>query len=203
MHAALGDPHRLAVVDLLAHSDRSPGYLATATGLEPNLIAHHLRVLERAGVVEVRRSEGDGRRRYVRLLDTAAAQPTTMPDQPVVFVCTHNSARSQLAEALWRTRVGGSVSSAGTHPAPAVHPLAAAVARERGLNGVAAAVPREIGSLDGVVVVSVCDRAAEELAQPDLHWSIPDPVAVGTDAAFVAAFDAIEAWVDRTQRKEP
>ncbi|MDZ7732130.1 MAG: hypothetical protein U5R31_02625 [Acidimicrobiia bacterium] len=70
-----------------------------------NLLAHHLAVLERAGLVRRDTSSGDRRRRYVRLddraLDGLAPRPSQPPPTRVVFVCTHNSARSQLAAALW------------------------------------------------------------------------------------------------------
>ena len=66
-HAALGDPARLTIVDSLFLTDLSPGDLARRLGLPSNLLAHHLRVLESAGIIERRRSEGDGRRSYVRL----------------------------------------------------------------------------------------------------------------------------------------
>ena len=63
IHAALADPHRSAqFVDELTCSDRSPSALASATGLGSNLLAHHLAILERAGVVERSTSAGDGRR---------------------------------------------------------------------------------------------------------------------------------------------
>lgn len=206
IHEALGDPHRLAVVDALALTDRSPGDLADLTGLAPNLLAHHLRVLERAGVVTVRRSEGDGRRRYVHLEHPAVAAPVDPPGRAdrVVFVCTHNSARSQLAAALWQRRVGGPVASAGTDPASSVHPGARAVGADHGLD-LGDAAPRLVTDdlLAGSVVVSVCDQAAEELGhRRALHWSIPDPVRVGTDAAFADAFEQVATWVERLQPRE-
>ncbi len=206
IHEALGDPHRLEIVDALVGSDRSPGHLAEVTGMAPNLVAHHLRVLEGAGVVEVRRSEGDGRRRYVHLLaaGVAAVGGAEPVDRPVVFVCTHNSARSQLAAALWSRASGESATSAGTHPAERVHPKAVAVGGAHGLD-LRGATPRllEPDRVPDAVVVTVCDRAAEELAEPpDRHWSVPDPVAVGTDDAFNAAFEALVDWVERTQTRE-
>lgn len=208
IHEALGDPHRLEIVDALVGSDRSPGFLAEATGMAPNLVAHHLRVLERAGVVEVRRSEGDGRRRYVHLLPpgVAAVGATEPVERPVVFVCTHNSARSQLAAALW-SACGGTASSAGTHPAERVHPKAVAVGGAHGLD-LRGAEPRQLDADRGgdALVVTVCDRAAEELTEPpDRHWSVPDPVRVGTDDAFEAAFRSLYEWVDRahTRPEEP
>ena len=99
-HAALADPARLRVVDALALGDRSPRELGERLGLASNLLAHHLKVLETSGLVERRRSEGDGRRSYVRLVTDA--MPTEASDLDirvprVLFVCTANSARSQLA----------------------------------------------------------------------------------------------------------
>src|SRR6478609_9967241 len=67
VHAALGEPVRLAIVDRLALGDASPGELAEAVGLGSNLLAHHLKVLEDAGVIRRVRSEGDRRRSYVQL----------------------------------------------------------------------------------------------------------------------------------------
>src|SRR6478609_5423637 len=67
VHAALGEPVRLAIVDRLAPGDASPGELAEAVGSGSNLLAHHLNVLEEAGVIRRVRSEGDLRRSYVQL----------------------------------------------------------------------------------------------------------------------------------------
>src|SRR5687768_6492088 len=105
-HAALGDPHRLAMVDALRLSDRTFQELAQAAGLPGNLAAHHLSVLDEAELLERRVSEGDRRRRYISLrregLDALEAELSLAPAF-IVFVCTHNSARSQFAAALWRT----------------------------------------------------------------------------------------------------
>ncbi|MFP3907340.1 MAG: helix-turn-helix domain-containing protein, partial [Acidimicrobiales bacterium] len=104
-HAALGDPSRLAIVDALAVSDHSPAELGRSLQLPSNLLSHHLDVLERAGLVERRPSGGDRRRRYVRLLleEPNLFDVVRAPARPALFVCTHNSARSQLAAALWRS----------------------------------------------------------------------------------------------------
>ena len=67
VHAALADRHRLAIVDALALGDRTPGELGELIGVPSNLLAHHLRILEAAGVTERRASTGDARRRYVVL----------------------------------------------------------------------------------------------------------------------------------------
>ena len=161
-------------------------------GIESNLLAHHLDVLEHAGIISRVRSSGDGRRRYVRL-DRPALIALGLQPMPAaagaLFVCTRNSARSQLAAALWRSVTRLPAESAGTHPADQVHPGAVAAARRAKLV-LAASEPR---SIDEVVrmpplVITVCDQAHEELDPPErwLHWSMPDPVAIGSPAAFDA-----------------
>ena len=205
-HAALGEPHRLQVVDLLRHSDQTPTQLRRLTGLPSNLLAHHLDVLEQAGLVVRRRSQGDGRRRYVRLQWEALdglCQPTTSilpPQGPVLFVCTRNAARSQMAAALWRDRTGRDASSAGQTPADAPDRVAVEIAREHGLD---TATWRSHGydavDTDPALVVSVCDRAREAgvpWTAPHLHWSVPDP-AGGDRAHYQRAFDDIAVRVMR------
>src|SRR5690242_4975999 len=135
VHAALGDPARLAIVDALRLGDASPGEIADQLGLATNLVAHHVNTLREAGLVTRSRSEGDRRRTYLRLLPHTLAL-LAAPDLPadrIVFVCTHNSARSQLAAALWRKRTGRPVASAGTHPAPRLHPRAVKIGHRHGL----------------------------------------------------------------------
>jgi DNA-binding MarR family transcriptional regulator len=126
-HAALSDVGRLRVVDSLEVGDISPRDLATALGMSSNLLAHHLKVLQAAGLVRRLPSESDGRRTYVRLVPEALAAlgrfPTpALPAGRVVFVCSGNSARSQLAAALWASRTGRPVASAGTRPAARINP---------------------------------------------------------------------------------
>ena len=102
IHAALGEPARLEMIDRLALGDLAPGELASLMGLPSNLTAHHLRVLEDVGLVRRVRSEADRRRTYVRLGPETLAglmPPTTRTVIRVLFVCSQNSARSQLAEA--------------------------------------------------------------------------------------------------------
>lgn len=187
-HAALGDPVRLAAVDRLTGSDRSPQELQQLLDVPSNLLAHHLEVLESVGLISRGRSSGDGRRRYVHLhADTLTALPArqAVAAQPALFICTGNSARSQLAAALWTAIVGQPASSAGTHPADRVHPGAIAAAKRVGLD-LGGAKPKALGKPASNLVVTVCDRAHEELAPKNgwLHWSIADPVAEGTKAAF-------------------
>ena len=197
LHAALGEPARLAIVDELAVSDRSPKELGERLGIPSNLLAHHLEVLAGIGLVVRTHSAGDRRRKYVRLVGAALAGLGVAGPAPrgeLLFLCTHNSARSQLAAALWTARTGCPASSAGTHPAARVHRGAVAAARRAGLS-LADAVPRRIGEVpEGVQVVTVCDLAHEELvAAPEWwHWSIADPAESG-DAR---AFDAVVAELD-------
>jgi protein-tyrosine-phosphatase/DNA-binding transcriptional ArsR family regulator len=203
IHSALADPIRVAIVDELGPSDRTPTELGRSLGIPSNLLAHHLRVLERRGVVERRRSIGDGRRAYVHLLqyrpESLIARPTYLTES-VVFVCTRNSARSQLAAALWnRSSPTVRAESAGTHPSGRVHPRAIRIGRQRGLD-LAGAVPRLLdpASTRHSLIVTVCDQAREELADRVwIHWSIRDPVALGTDDAFRAAADEIAWRVER------
>jgi protein-tyrosine-phosphatase/DNA-binding HxlR family transcriptional regulator len=190
VHAALADPGRLAIVDSLVSGDASPSELQAMLSMPSNLMAHHLGVLERAGVIHRSRSEGDRRRVYLRLRTTVldGLVPTVVRRAPrVVFVCTQNTARSQLAAALWRRRSRVPTASAGTSPARRVHRGAVAAARRHGLP-LRPAVPRHVGAVlrDDDLVIVVCDNAHEDLG-PDparLHWSVADPTRTETDDAF-------------------
>lgn len=206
VHAALADPARLTIVDELAVSDRSPSELRRMLGVESNLLAHHLRVLEDAGLVARSVSHGDRRRRYVQLRPAQLATlvaPRTLRAAGVVFVCTANSARSQLAAALWNEAASVPASSAGTEPAERVHPEAARAARRRGLD-LSGAGPRRFDPqrCRDRLVVTVCDIAHEELTGwqegtdlPVLHWSIADPAVSGDRDSFDAAVEALAARV--------
>jgi ArsR family transcriptional regulator, arsenate/arsenite/antimonite-responsive transcriptional repressor / arsenate reductase (thioredoxin) len=202
LHAALADPARLAVVDALALGDASPTELQGLLGVPSNLLAHHLKVLEQAGVVERTRSEGDHRRTYIHLVPDALNRlemPSVVVAPRVVFVCTHNSARSQLAVALWRRHSRVPASSAGTQPAERIHPSALAVAGRNGLR-LARVRPRHVARVlaPDDFVVTVCDTAHEELgSRARLHWSVPDPVRVGSDRAFDRVYDELVERVDR------
>lgn len=203
IHAALGDPARLAIVDTLIAGDVAPGELGAALDLPTNLVAHHLKVLEDAGVVVRTRSEGDRRRTYVRLVPEALATiaAPALSARRVVFVCTQNSARSQLAAAVWSRRSHVPALSAGTEPAARVHPGAVRIARKHGLNPDSwrTAHVEDVVRPDDLVI-AVCDNAYEHLhpdVRPRLHWSVPDPAPVGTDAAFEAAYREIAGRIDR------
>jgi protein-tyrosine-phosphatase/DNA-binding HxlR family transcriptional regulator len=206
IHAALADPYRLEIVDALAISDRSPTELSRSLAIGSNLLAHHLGVLEEAGLIERHQSDGDARRRYARLIPGAVsliAEPAeVLVARHVLFVCSANSARSQLAAAAWNSRHEVPATSAGTRPAPHVRPEAVKAAARAGLD-LRGARPR---SLDDVtespdLVVTVCDIAHEELPHladgvRSLHWSVPDPALGGSPSAFDRALDRICGRID-------
>ena len=185
LHAALGDQHRLAVVDQLTISDRTPSELAAILKIDSNLLAHHLGVLERLHMIERVYSQGDRRRRYVQLVPSVMATLGTgnvIPVIRVIFVCTENAARSQIAAALWNNfNVGVTATSGGTHPAERVHPGAIRALRRRGYE-LRDTRPRSIPAIaPNDLVVTVCDKAHEELSaaggRSHVHWSVADPLA--------------------------
>ena len=203
VHAALGDETRLRLVDALWLDDRSPNELGKLLGVDSNLLAHHLEVLEEAGLVTRTVSSGDGRRRYVsarlEALEGLVA-PTSVHAESVVFVCTHNSARSLFAEGLL-AEFGFAADSAGTLPAKRPHPKAVTAAAEMGVD-LADRVPKAYTAVGHAsdLVVSVCDRARESrlpFSSSRLHWSIPDPVDVGRIESFRSAFADIGRRVER------
>lgn len=202
LHAALGEPARLAIVDLLSLSDASPSEIGKALGLPSNLLAHHVKSLEQAGLIERSRSEGDHRRTYLSLKPSALTDLTPTGARSasrVVFVCTHNSARSQLAAALWKRSSRVPTASAGTEPAARIHLLAVATAQEHGLSLTRARTAHVEDVLQpDDLIVAVCDNAHEQLADADrLHWSVPDPASTGTDEAFERAFRDLAERVER------
>ena len=127
----------------------------------------------------------------------------------VLVLCTGNSARSQIAEALLATRGAGRVeaASAGSRPAARVSPYAVEVLREHGVAWEAHA-PRSIDDVAGErfdLVITVCDNARDACpffpgAAAQVHWGLPDPAeALGGDAArraFAETYDALAARVD-------
>jgi ArsR family transcriptional regulator, arsenate/arsenite/antimonite-responsive transcriptional repressor / arsenate reductase (thioredoxin) len=205
VHAALADPARLRITDVLADGDASPSELAAILAMPSNLLAHHLHVLENAGIIARHRSQGDRRRIYLRLvpgaLDIPAGQPARAA-QRVLFVCTANSARSHLAAALWRRASRVPAASAGTHPAAVIDSGAIDAAGRHHLP-LPRLRPRHISDVrqDGDLVVTVCDLAYEELgALAVVHWSVPDPVPAGDPASFDAALAEL---ADRVRRLAP
>ena len=202
VHAALAYQARLLITDTLSEGDASPSELGVMLAMPSNLLAHHLHVLEQAGIIARRRSEGDHRRSYLRLVPgaldgLAGAAPRTA--RRVLFVCTANSARSHLAAALWRRASNLPAASAGTHPAAHIEPGALAAARRHRLP-MRRMRPRHISDVqhDDDLVITVCDLAHEELGrQAAVHWSVPDPVPAGDPASFDAALAELSHRVDR------
>jgi ArsR family transcriptional regulator len=202
----LADETRWRLVAALRRSDYQVGELVALLQLPQNLVSYHLGMLRQAGLVEMRRSDADARTIYYALelagvqagvqqigaslqLPLAAPSPA-LPPLTVVFLCSANSARSQIAEAWLRALSGGqlTVRSAGMEPAQ-LHPLTVQVMAEVGVDiGYQQAKSlATLGALEPDVTVTVCDRAREQcrdtLAAPTrLHWSVVDPLRV-TDAA--------------------
>lgn len=200
-HAALSDPARLRIVDLLTVGELAPSEIREALNIRSNLISHHLGFLESAGMLTRHRSEADKRRTYVRLTDNAldGLVPGSLGSaRRVLFVCTANSARSQLAVALWNQVSSIPAESAGTHPAEQIASgaIATAARHQLTLPGVRPRALVDVLEADDFVV-TVCDNAHEELGlREGAHWSIPDPVRIGTDAAFDAALDDLQHRID-------
>lgn len=200
-HAALSDPARLRIVDLLTLGDLSPTELQARLGVSSSLLAHHLNLLEHEGIVSRARSEADRRRSYVRMIPGSLEHlgaASAGAAHRIVFVCTANSARSQIAAALWSRVSSIPATSAGTHPAAHIDPGALAAADRHGLI-LRARKPQSLSSVADAddFYVTVCDVAHEELgAVPGLHWSVPDPVRDGSEQAFDAAFENIARRID-------
>ena len=128
----------------------------------------------------------------------------------VLFLCTGNSCRSQMAEAIVNARMGDGwqAFSAGTKPAGYVHPLALAALAELGIDHQGRSkLADEYRGVAFDLVVTVCDAAAEDcpvwLGQGRrVHHSFPDPAkAIGTDEEIMQAFrnvrDAIEKEISQ------
>jgi len=177
-----------------------------------NLISYHLKRLRLQRLVTERRSSADGRVIYYSLnLDQfrqlyfdagqavhpalSNAQPhlqaeiSTSPPIRVLFLCTHNSARSQMAEALLR-KLGGDqveVFSAGSEPT-SIHPLAIKVMSDLGfdLSIHQAKHFNEFAGQNFDYILTLCDRIREVCpvfpGDPEqIHWSFPDPAAIEGD----------------------
>jgi protein-tyrosine-phosphatase len=214
-------PVRWRLLGELVRSDRAVRELTELVGEPQSLVSYHLRQLRDAKIVRAHRSSADGRDTYyavdlsqceaqLRASATAlhpALWPTTTPEpharrhrarRPrVLFLCTGNSGRSQMAEALAVDLSHGAVdaSSAGSHPKP-LHDDAVRVMRERGID----ISDRRSKHFDELpdrrfdAVITLCDRVREVCpdfpAHPRVaHWSIPDPAQERTARASLAAFE--------------
>jgi protein-tyrosine-phosphatase/DNA-binding transcriptional ArsR family regulator len=207
----VADPRRWRLMVELARSDRRVSELTRLVGDPQNLVSYHLRELRDAGLVSCRRSSFDGRDSYYRL-DLArcgellcevgvALHPglrlTVSPPPPrrrgrrprVLFLCTGNSARSQMAEALLEHLSDHTVEarSAGSHP-KVLHANAVRVLAERGID-ISRNTTKHLGRFRRShfdYVVTLCDKVREVCpefpGEPEtIHWSIADPAAGGED----------------------
>jgi protein-tyrosine-phosphatase/DNA-binding transcriptional ArsR family regulator len=208
-----GHPLRWRLLRELAQSDRMVHELTGRVGQPQNLVSYHLGKLRDARLVSARRSSADRRDAYytvdltrvgdllsatggalhpgLRLAHPPSSLGSSAPGTVrVLFLCTGNSARSQMAEALARVRSGGVVEaySAGSHPKP-LHPNAVRVMRDEHGIDVAGQASKHLDVFAGQRfdwVISLCDRVREVCpefpGQPEtIHWSIPDPAAGHAD----------------------
>jgi ArsR family transcriptional regulator, arsenate/arsenite/antimonite-responsive transcriptional repressor / arsenate reductase (thioredoxin) len=203
-----GHPVRWRLLTELARTDRQVRELTGLLGQPQSLVSYHLGQLRAGGLVSARRSSADGRDSYYRieltrcrelLAETGLALHPGLAQHPglgsslgsgaprvrtrVLFLCTGNSARSQMAEALLGQLAGGAVeaASAGSRPKP-LHPEAVRVMREHGID-ISGRRSKHLAEFSGQrfgYVITLCDRVREVCpefpGQPQLiHWSIADP----------------------------
>ena len=208
---------RWQLMKLLTVSDYRVNELVERIDQPLNLVSYHLRQLREAALVTARRSEADGRDTYysldldhLRELYRAAGSaihpslltPTIEQDtglstaSSVLFVCTHNSARSQMAEGLMRHLSGGQIAvmSAGSEPT-SVHPDAIRTMDAFGID----IRSQQSKTFDSVrnhhfdTVITVCDRAREVCPTfpgtgQQIHWGFPDPAAIEDESVRHEAF---------------
>lgn len=206
-----GHPIRWSVLTRLARSDYRVQELVAFLQLPQNLVSYHLRQLRAGNLVTERKSSADERSVYYSLdleqfrvlyiqagsqlhpaltnglIETGVENQLRSAPHPslrVLFLCTENSARSQMAEALLRHLSHGTIEacSAGSRPAEHVHPLAVRLMEHTGID-MSQARPKHFNMFRGQhfdAIVTVCDRVREVCPVfPDdperIHWSFPDP----------------------------
>ena len=222
-------PLRWRLLHELVWSDRAVWELTERLQKPQNLVSYHLRQLRDGGLVTARRSAADGRDTYYAI-DLASCEqqlratgealhPALVPPaaaltpgkahgrdrRRLLFLCTGNSARSQMAEALVTHVSGGQfeTASAGSHPKP-LHPNAVRAMRKRGIDisGNRTKHLHEFMSQRFDAVITLCDRVREVCPEypshPALvHWSMPDPAQAGaTDRASYPAFERTAAELE-------
>ena len=222
-----GHPVRWRLLSELACSDRRVHELTVLAGEAQNAVSYHLAQLRAGGLVSMHRSSADRRDTYYQVelgrcgqLLAAAAdalQPGLLPASPrpaarivpgrsaapvrVLFLCTGNSSRSQIAEALLQQSAGDRVQvvSAGSHPKD-LHPGAVRVMREYGidLSGRRSKHLSEFTAHRFDYVITLCDRVREVCPEfpggPEpVHWSIPDPATADSGRAGHPAFQRAAA----------
>jgi protein-tyrosine-phosphatase len=221
-----GHPLRWRLLSELARSDRLVSELTGLVGEPQNLVSYHLGKLRDGGLVSARRSDADRRDAYYTVDLTriggllsatgGALHPGLRLTRPsrehahasrpaavrVLFLCTGNSARSLMAEALARALSGGAIEacSAGSHPKP-VHPNTVRVMREEHGLDLAGRTSQHLNVLDGQrfdCVISLCDRVREVCPEfpghPEaIHWSIPNPATGEADDVTYPLFQQTAA----------
>ncbi len=211
---------------LLARSDYCVQELSHLIQQPHNLVSYHLRQLRSQALVTERRSAADSRDMYYSLnFDTLHTQffaaadtlhpalsgtdatvqerEAPLPEKPIriLYLCTENSARSQIAEALTRHLSKGKVEaySAGSHPT-AVHPFAIRVLAQQGID-ISHLRSKHFDEFKGQSfdkIITLCDRVREVCPTfPDdperIHRSFPNPAAVeGTEQEQYHAFEQVE-----------
>jgi protein-tyrosine-phosphatase len=225
----VADPLRWQLLDELGRSDRRVGELCDLVDKPQSLVSYHLRELRTGGLVSARQSAADGRDMYYQanvgrcadLLSAtgAALHPGVRLDRVdvdplaaargrkprVLFLCTGNSSRSQIAEALLEHRTQGVIvaRSAGSHPKP-LHANAVRVMAERGID-ISGRSSKHYDRFERQrfdQVITLCDKVREVCPEfpgrpTTAHWSMADPAAEGSDSdsnyrAFVRTADEIE-----------
>jgi ArsR family transcriptional regulator, arsenate/arsenite/antimonite-responsive transcriptional repressor / arsenate reductase (thioredoxin) len=230
----LADEQRWRLLKELARSDRKVSELTELVGRPQNLVSYHLAGLRNAGIVSARRSSADRRDTYYRMdmrrcadllcsvgpalqsgLRIDVLDPRTLDGrQPrrrpsVLFLCTGNSARSQMAEALLVHHSGGTIRarSAGSHPKP-LHPNAVRVMAERGID-ISTRTSKHLDRFRETRfdrVITLCDKVREICPQfpgpttVAAHWSMPDPASEGEPgetsyAAFRRTAEELESRI--------
>jgi len=211
-------PLRWRLLSELVSSDRRVRELTGLVDEPQSLVSYHLGQLRVGGLVRTRRSSADGRDSYytidlgrcreelqaaggalhpaLRLVPapppTRSASGRSRPPRRVLFLCTGNSARSQIAEAMLVRLSAGTIeaASAGSDPKP-LHPYAVRVLAARGID-ISANRTKHVDELAARrfdVVITLCDRVREVCPEfpshPQLvHWSVPDPALDGKYATF-------------------
>jgi ArsR family transcriptional regulator, arsenate/arsenite/antimonite-responsive transcriptional repressor / arsenate reductase (thioredoxin) len=220
-------PVRWRLLEELVQSDRAVWELTQLVDEPQSLVSYHLRQLRDGGLVSARRSSADGRDSYyaadlercreelraaggalhpgLRLVSPPTAPERHSGRQRVLFLCTGNSARSQIAEALLVSMSDGAIEavSAGSNPRP-LHANAVRVLKRRGIDisGNRTKHLDEFVAQRFDIVITLCDRVREVCPEfprhPRLvHWSVPDPALEGpTDRASYPAFERTAAELE-------
>lgn len=209
---------RWSILKALSKTDLQVNELVDELQQPMNLVSYHLKKMRDYALVTTRRSEADGRDVYYALdleyvkhlyedaalalhpaLSFARQGSRGYPAQRILFVCTHNSARSQMATAFMRQQSSNqlTVYSAGSHPTT-VHPDAVATMAQFGID-IRHQQARNVSEFEGErfdYVISVCDKAREVCPafsekEIRLHWGFPDPVGITDNAERTQKFHEI------------